>query len=439
MLFFRHNLIIGVLQMNMSFSRFFKIVSLLFVPGFAIAQTAEVTYVVTQAVPVFGSGIVLLLGLALFLTGWTWLKKNPGSSYSKLVTGIMALGMLASVTSGGWLVSNANAVIVTTTYLFSENASPVIVSSFPATLENDLSAPATLQSIDVTGCKGIAEITGSCAVGMTLAEVGGNCSLDSVCNDPVFFTVGGTVSGLTGTGLALQNNGADTLAVAAAATAFTFAAKLTDLSTYVVTVSTQPTGQTCSVTGGDDSIGGGAIAGADVTSVVVTCVDVVTCTDCQGTVRHTDGTTLGATYELCGTGDPGTCDAAAAKSACQAIGMKVVSHASDGTSEVFSLGATLSCQWSTSYFTVDVTMPTDSCLVGVSNLEWSSCCGTSSWHGNTMPFGNPGEIFGYVETNNSGYVSGNPNITGSRWGCYGEGTSAENNGSCTTQFVACTP
>jgi hypothetical protein len=167
--------------MNKSFSHFFKIVSLLFVPGFAIAQTAEVTYTVAQAVPIFGSGIALLLGLALLLTGWVWLKKNPGSSYSKLATGIMALGMLASVSSGGWLVSNANAVIATTTYLFSENASPVIVSSFPATLENDLTAVATLQSIDVEGCQGIAKITGSCEVGMTLAEVGGSCSLDSVC------------------------------------------------------------------------------------------------------------------------------------------------------------------------------------------------------------------------------------------------------------------
>jgi hypothetical protein len=332
--------------MNRSFRRFFGIVSLLFVPGFATAQTAEVTYTIAYAVPVFGSGIALLLGLALLLTGWVWLKKNPDSSYSKLATGILALGMLASVTSGGWLVSNANAVIQATTYLFSENASPVIVSSFPATLENDLTAPATLRSIDVTGCQGIEEITGSCEVGMTLAEAGGNCSLDSVCNDSV-------------------------------------------------------------------------IRG-------------------EGTVRHTDGSILGVTYELCGTGDPGTCDAAAAKSACQAIGMKVVSHASNGTSEVFSLGATQSCHFSTSYFTVNGAMPTDSCLVGVSNLEWSTCCGTSQWHGNTIPFGNPGDIFGHVYLNDSGYVPSNPNFDGRHWGCQLEGSAANNYGSCATQFVACT-
>jgi len=87
--------------------------------------------------------------------------------------------------------------------------------------------------------------------------------------DPTY-SVGGTVSGLTGTGLALQNNGGDTLAVAA--TAFTFTTELLDLAPYAVTVSTQPAGQACSVTGGDNNLGGGAIAGADVTSVIVTCV-----------------------------------------------------------------------------------------------------------------------------------------------------------------------
>ncbi len=83
------------------------------------------------------------------------------------------------------------------------------------------------------------------------------------------YSVGGTVSGLTGTGLALQNNGADTLAVAADGP-FVFLTELADTSSYAVTVSTQPTGQTCSVTNGS-----GTIATADVTDVGVACVDDV--------------------------------------------------------------------------------------------------------------------------------------------------------------------
>jgi len=84
------------------------------------------------------------------------------------------------------------------------------------------------------------------------------------------YSVGGTVSGLTGTGLALQNNGGDTLPVAAAATGFIFATELADAATYAVTVSTQPTGQTCSI-----SSGSGTIATADVANVTVDCADEV--------------------------------------------------------------------------------------------------------------------------------------------------------------------
>ena len=81
------------------------------------------------------------------------------------------------------------------------------------------------------------------------------------------YSVGGNVSGLTGSGLALQNNGADTLSIAANGS-FTFATELEDASAYSVTVSTQPTGQTCSVANGS-----GTIAAADVSNVAVTCED----------------------------------------------------------------------------------------------------------------------------------------------------------------------
>jgi hypothetical protein len=81
------------------------------------------------------------------------------------------------------------------------------------------------------------------------------------------FTVGGTVSGLTGTGLELENMGADTLPVAADGP-FTFATALGVGVSYVVTVSTEPTGQTCVV-----SNGSGTISDANVTDVAVTCTD----------------------------------------------------------------------------------------------------------------------------------------------------------------------
>jgi hypothetical protein len=80
------------------------------------------------------------------------------------------------------------------------------------------------------------------------------------------FTVGGAVSGLTGTGLVLRDNGGDNLAISANG-AFTFATVLANTATYNVTVGTQPSGQGCTVANGS-----GSIAGANVTNVAVTCV-----------------------------------------------------------------------------------------------------------------------------------------------------------------------
>ena len=81
------------------------------------------------------------------------------------------------------------------------------------------------------------------------------------------FTIGGHVSGLSGTGLVLRNNLDDDLEISADGS-FTFAAALYDGSTYSVTVLTQPTGsdQTCSISNSK-----GTVSGADVVDVTVTC------------------------------------------------------------------------------------------------------------------------------------------------------------------------
>jgi 6-phosphogluconolactonase (cycloisomerase 2 family) len=83
---------------------------------------------------------------------------------------------------------------------------------------------------------------------------------------PSTYTIGGTVSGLTGSGLVLADNGGDNLTVAANATSFTFATPLAAGAAYAVTVATQPTGQTCTVAGGS-----GTVASSNVTTVAVTC------------------------------------------------------------------------------------------------------------------------------------------------------------------------
>lgn len=79
------------------------------------------------------------------------------------------------------------------------------------------------------------------------------------------FTVGGAVTGLTGSGLVLQNNGRDDLGVAANG-GFSFATALAGGATYAVTVKTQPSGQGCTVANGTGTVGS-----AHVTTVEVRC------------------------------------------------------------------------------------------------------------------------------------------------------------------------
>jgi len=81
-----------------------------------------------------------------------------------------------------------------------------------------------------------------------------------------YYSLGGTVTGLGGSGLALQNNAGDDLVISANGS-FTFTTAIVNASSYAVTIATQPAGQTCTVTNG-----GGIMAGADVTNVAISCV-----------------------------------------------------------------------------------------------------------------------------------------------------------------------
>src|SRR5580692_48031 len=87
---------------------------------------------------------------------------------------------------------------------------------------------------------------------------------------PATYTIGGMVTGLTGTGLVLQDNGGDNLTVSANASSFTFSTAIASGGAYSVTVLTQPAGQSCTVTGGSGT------ASADVTDVSVACVQAYT-------------------------------------------------------------------------------------------------------------------------------------------------------------------
>jgi hypothetical protein len=92
-------------------------------------------------------------------------------------------------------------------------------------------------------------------------------NIQVVCVNTPSYTIGGTLSGLNGTGLVLQNNGSDNRTIAASDTSFTFSTAIKSGNPYSVTVFTQPTGQTCSVTSGS-----GTVANSNITNVQVNCV-----------------------------------------------------------------------------------------------------------------------------------------------------------------------
>ena len=115
----------------------------------------------------------------------------------------------------------------------------------------------------------------------------GSANVTSVavsCSNAASYTVGGTVSGLSGT-VVLQDNGGDNLSVGANGT-FTFATSLVGGASYSVTVKTNPSGQSCTVSGGSGTVGS-----ANVTSVAVSCANAASYT-VGGTVSGLSGTVV---------------------------------------------------------------------------------------------------------------------------------------------------
>ena len=108
-------------------------------------------------------------------------------------------------------------------------------ATFTVSVKTQPSGPAqTCQLSAASGTVGAADVTGVVV----------NCGTNA-------FTVGGTITGLAGTGLVLQNNGGNDLAVAGGGT-FAFTTPVTSGGAFAVTVKTQPSApmQTCAVSQG---------------------------------------------------------------------------------------------------------------------------------------------------------------------------------------------
>ncbi len=113
--------------------------------------------------------------------------------------------------------------------------------------------------------------TQTCTFGAGGGDVAGAAvTVDLTCTTNTY-TIGGTLTGLQGNGLVLQNNVGDDLVLNPAQNgAFSFVTKVPSGGNYAVTVKTQPhrvAGETCAVT-----LGSGPVVSADITTVKVACV-----------------------------------------------------------------------------------------------------------------------------------------------------------------------
>ena len=111
----------------------------------------------------------------------------------------------------------------------------------------------------------------TCVVSQSAGTVGATDITDVTVNCTTnTFLIGGTITGLNGTGLVLRNNGGNDLAVNANG-AFTFSAPVVSGGNYLVTLLTQPTAppQHCTVANA-----GGVVLAANISSVTISCVNL---------------------------------------------------------------------------------------------------------------------------------------------------------------------
>ena len=123
--------------------------------------------------------------------------------------------------------------------------------------------------------------------------VGGNATGST----PTAYSIGGMVSGLSGT-VVLQDNGGDDLSLSSNGS-FTFAALVADRDAYDVTVERNPKGQNCTVSGG-----AGTVASANVTGAAVTCTTSESTPSLQIQYESTDTNGV-ASYDFTSSDDGG--------------------------------------------------------------------------------------------------------------------------------------
>ncbi len=210
-------------------------------------------------------------------------KTNPTNKWQTCAVVPGDGGAAASGTIATANVTNVNIACKTNTYDVAVNVTGVTGTGlvFRNNGGDDLAAPTSATYTFATKIESGADYDvtvgtqptspwQTCTVTSPKAKVAGaNVTLNAACTTDKY-KVGGTLSGLAGNGLVLTNNAGDDLTLNAVNNgAFSFVTTVASGGAYAVAVKTQPNGvagETCAVASGD-----GTVAGADVTTVSVTC------------------------------------------------------------------------------------------------------------------------------------------------------------------------
>lgn len=199
-----------------------------------------------------GTTIWLALGALLSSCGHRN-ESAPATRHSVggVVTGLAGSGLVLHSSVDGDAGEDLG-IATPGTFVFPTEAVPG--DAYTVTVVSSPTSPRqTCSVVNGTGTVGAVNVT----------DIAVSCETNS-------YAVGGTVSGLDGvSGLVLQDNGADDLAVTADGP-FAFGTLVESGAAYAVSIRSQPADRQCSVAGGQGTVGG-----ADVTSVAVSCSVVV--------------------------------------------------------------------------------------------------------------------------------------------------------------------
>ena len=163
-------------------------------------------------------------------------------------------------TSNGTAIGGTDYTPVTATVFFGDGDTQTRLAEVPILLNSTDDQPPRTVNLALSQPGGCAALGAQSTAVLTIVEGGLPAPLPS-------FTVGGTVSGLVGTGLVLQD--LHFLPITPGNGPFTFPLPTQSGSQYAVTIVTQPTNplQICTITNGS-----GTVANANITNVLVNCV-----------------------------------------------------------------------------------------------------------------------------------------------------------------------